>query len=257
MTWTWIDGGSSAACGVALGGAAYCWGASSGGALGAGGLTRSDVPIAVVGGLSFVSISAGDSHHVCGITTARDAYCWGIGREGQLGHGAFDLSLPAPVMVVGGLKWASINAGGAHTCGITTAGDAYCWGDGSRGKRGDSFGGVVNAPSAVAGGLKFVSISAGGVHTCGITTDGDAHCWGSGVFSGGAIGDGTTQDRFTPTLVVGGHKWTAITAGNTHSCGITTAGFTYCWGSNSFGELGNDTNIASTVPVLIADPPSS
>lgn len=33
-------------------------------------------------------------------------------------------------------------------------------------------------------------------------------------------------------------SFTTVTAGDLHTCGITTAGKTYCWGSGAFGQLG-------------------
>lgn len=39
-----------------------------------------------------------------------------------------------------------------------------------------------------------------------------------------------------------------------HSCGVTTTGLTYCWGRNTFGQLGNGSLTSSPVPVLVADP---
>ena len=35
------------------------------------------------------------------------------------------------------------------------------------------------------------------------------------------------------------------------SCGVTTAGATYCWGRNHIGQLGNGTETNSNVPVLV------
>ena len=43
----------------------------------------------------------------------------------------------APVPVAGGVIFAQTSAGGAHTCGATTTGDAYCWGFNGNGQVGD------------------------------------------------------------------------------------------------------------------------
>jgi len=65
---------------------AYCWGQNTSGQLGNGTTTSSSSPVAVGGGLSFGSISAG-ALHSCGVTPGRVAYCWGGNQFGQLGDG--------------------------------------------------------------------------------------------------------------------------------------------------------------------------
>jgi len=35
--------------------------------------------------------------------------------------------------------------------------------------------------------------------------------------------------------------WTSLAVAEKHSCGVTTEGALYCWGSNEFGQLGDDT----------------
>ena len=42
--------------------------------------------MAVVGGLTFTAISAGDDHN-CALTPGRAGYCWGQNDEGHVGDG--------------------------------------------------------------------------------------------------------------------------------------------------------------------------
>ena len=53
----------------------------------------------------------------------------GSNLAGQLGDGTAE-PRPAPVAVVGGLTFVTVDAGLAHTCGITTDGALHCWGEG-------------------------------------------------------------------------------------------------------------------------------
>ena len=56
-----------------------------------------------------------------------------------------------------------------------------------------------------------------------------------------------------PQPVTGGLTFTAITAGETHSCAIATSGAAYCWGSNASGRLGiGTTDTQSLVPAAVA-----
>jgi hypothetical protein len=82
--------------------------------------------------------------------------------------------------------------------------------------------------SAAVQTLAFRQISAGDLHTCGVTTDDRAYCWGANsdlafdVGGGGQLGDGTTVNyRLKPTAVAGGLQFLGVSAGTSHSCGIT------------------------------------
>jgi alpha-tubulin suppressor-like RCC1 family protein len=134
-----ISAGDGHTCGLTTRGAAYCWGNNFDGELGDGTMTDSNAngPQAVIGGLRFASISAGDDH-TCGLTTRGAAYCWGDNSDGELGDGTMtDSGEDGPQAVIGGLRFASIDDGEGHTCGLTTRGAAYCWGDNSDGQLGD------------------------------------------------------------------------------------------------------------------------
>jgi alpha-tubulin suppressor-like RCC1 family protein len=92
-----------------------------------------------------------------------------------------------PKAVSGTVTFASISAGNRHSCAVTAAGAAYCWGDNSGGALGTGTSNTSLVPIAVSGGLTFASVSAGRFHTCGVTTGGTAYCWGTAL-----LGDGST-----------------------------------------------------------------
>ncbi|MCG6989533.1 MAG: Ig-like domain-containing protein [Gemmatimonadetes bacterium] len=144
----------------------------------------------------------------------------------------------------------NLSAGAVGACGLTTTGQAYCWGDNSWGQLGNGRNDPSNVPVAVSGGLTFQEIGAGHDHTCGLTNAGQVYCWGDN--SQGQLGNGTNDPSDVPVAVSGGLKFQWISAGDSHTCGLTVSGRAYCWGNNWDGKLGNGGNDPSDVPVAVS-----
>src|SRR5262245_9532841 len=72
----------------------------------------------------------------------------------------------------------ALAAGARFTCALTTAGKAYCWGDGLAGQIGDSAFSPKTVPTASAGSHTFVAIAAGEQTACALDRAGVAWCWG-------------------------------------------------------------------------------
>jgi alpha-tubulin suppressor-like RCC1 family protein len=92
---------------------------------------------------------------------------------------------------------------------------------------------------------QFVTVGAD--HTCALKTNGNAYCWGSNQYGQLGIarfdstcGTGNAQYRCatTPQQVQPGVKFASISAGERHTCAITTTREAYCWGSNQENQLG-------------------
>src|SRR2546429_1438852 len=284
LTFASVSVGGVHACGLTAGGTAYCWGGDLYGGLGGGargpetctGSTPcSSTPLAVAGGLTFSSLSAGWGP-TCAVTANGSAYCWGDNLDGALGVGADTGSGQScsvgpcsytPLAVAGGLAFTTLGAGNFHACGLTSSGAAYCWGDHSTGELGIgvnaapdtcAHGPCSRTPVAVAGGLTFTTLNVGTQHTCARATDGSWYCWGLNNY--GQLGTGATGPETcagapcssTPVAVSIGINLTAGGAGRRHSCGVTSAGAAYCWGENGSGQRGDGTTTDSLTPVAVA-----
>jgi alpha-tubulin suppressor-like RCC1 family protein len=260
LRFTALAAGSSHTCALATTGGAYCWGVDESGQLGDGSSGFSATPRAVTADTLFAAIAAGGSH-TCALTATGAAYCWGSNAAGQLGDGyrLNGLSFKnTPVAVAGGLTFVQISAGGSHTCAVTAAGVAYCWGANTAGQLGtgaaDSF---ALTPQRVTGSVNFHTITAGGPHICGLSTDSLAYCWGNNA--DGELGNGTTssQPTATPVPVSGGPHFADLRAGASHTCAITGgAGLViYCWGLGLQGQLGQAFPHSSAVPLRVTGQP--
>src|SRR5690606_29549491 len=251
--------GSNHTCGIASGGALFCWGDNSTGQYGRGNTTTANTPQASGGASTqYVAVAAGDKF-TCGVRTSAAAFCWGLNGSGQLGDSTTNQRL-SPVAVKGGLSFSQVATSQIHSCGLTTGGLVYCWGDNTQGRLGQDPGSVTASltPSQVPGLTGVVQLVAGGGHTCALTGGNQIFCWGLNDF--GQLGDGTGGSagdfRFAPGLVSlpgGVSGFTAVATGASFSCAVANTGAAYCWGEGGGGQLGDGNGTDSTLPVLVAN----
>src|SRR3954449_1935228 len=107
-----------------------------------------------------------------------------------------------------------------------------------------------------ASALSFWQVSGGGAHTCAVTTDDLAYCWGENRV--GELGAGTSTGpemcsgasdfpcSTRPVLVLGGHRFRQVSAGNGHTCALSTDDLAYCWGGGFW--LGTGTSVTRLRP---------
>lgn len=239
-----VSAGGNSTCRIAQDRSLSCWGYDDAGQLGNGGVLTVDppavnTPAQVGSGTDWTAISVSDDDlttegHACGLRGTA-GYCWGSNAHGMLGIGTINGSEQSPASVSGSLAWSDISAGWTHTCGVTTAGALYCWGDNSFGQVG-IVGGDRSVPTQVGAASDWESVSAGYTSSCAIKTTGTLYCWG--MNSRGQLGIGNTDSQATPTKV-GSSTWTSVEVGAGFACGRQVDGSVWCWGPSSNGQLGN------------------
>lgn len=198
-----ISAGGRHSCGIAVSGAAYCWGANELAQLGIGAESEPrPVPVRVDASVGFVDISAG-FNHTCAVDTGGTAYCWGENRYGEIGNGGhYKPDLPAerrptPIAAFGAI-YVSVSAGRFYSCGRRDQDELMCWGRGANGQLGNRAMRDSDFPQLVhvepgqmftPGRGVFATFDAGGsTHACGVTVGGSALCWGQGAQ--GQLGSG-------------------------------------------------------------------
>ncbi|MEP7121148.1 MAG: hypothetical protein ABJE95_09570 [Byssovorax sp.] len=240
--------GAQHSCVTAVTGGIKCWGHNDGGQLGNDTATESGVPVPVKG-LTSGMLALAASGDTCAVTVAGALLCWGHNESGQLGNGTMQGSL-TPMGVSGlGSGARAVAAGGLHTCAVTAAGAALCWGENSSGELGDGTAAASLVPVAVKGlssGVTAVAVGFG--HSCAITGAKTVKCWGLDKY--GELGNGAASEVpvKTPVDVKGLVSVAAIASSSLHTCALDTSGLVSCWGHNLDGELGNGTTADSSVP---------
>lgn len=150
---------------------------------------------------------------------------------------------------------ATVSMGSYSACGLNAGGGVLCWGYNGYGQlgRGDTV--DSNVPTQVSGmESDVVAVSVGSYHACAIKLDGSLWCWGYNY--DGELGDNTLVARSTPVQVTGFDGTSldalAVSAGQYHTCAVTSGGGVRCWGSNSYGQLGDGTTTVRKVPTQVS-----
>ena len=260
-----ISSGHYHTCALASDDKVYCWGNNDDGGLGNGSTSTSLVPVAVnttgvLAGKTIKYLSAGPAYHTCVIASDDKVYCWGKNKNGELGNGSIiDSNVPVAVNMSGVLAGKTIkqmSVGSYNTCVIASDDKVYCWGSNGYGQLGnnsttDSSIPVAVNTTGVLAGKTIKQILSGHYRTCAITSDDKMHCWGNSM--GGALGNGSTADSHIPvsvnmTGVLAGKVVRRISIGAFHTCVDATDNKIYCWGSNNYGQLGNNSTTNSSIP---------
>ncbi len=226
------------------------------------------------------------SQHTCALLTSGDVRCWGRGIEGQLGLGKKQVigdvkaitSVP-PIRFPIGFKVKQIAAGSSHTCALSETGKVICWGRNEFGQLG--YGDITNrgdTPETTPDKIGFVGLPQvqtiisgnNALHTCVILVSRAVKCWGFnntgqlGLGNTNTIGDSPNELEQTPAIQLGNSLVKQIAVGSNHTCALLNDSSLRCWGSDTFGQLGdgdNDENafgdelgeIPNTKAVAIAD----
>jgi len=242
---TQVSAGWELTCGLSGRGPA-CWGSNRSGQLGSADKADALQPVPLADDPSLIVIATLTTHS-CGISArGHEAWCWGAGWAGQRGVGTSDGARPEPVS--GALRFRALDVGWLFTCGVTTDGQAYCWGTNHwlQLGRADTLAmcdwpngparPCATEPAAVAATQVFDTIAVGTSHACALASGGTAYCWGRN--DAGQLGTGATEGVALPQAVAASVAFTMVSAGDRHTCALDADGGAWCWGDNTSGALG-------------------
>lgn len=237
-----LTAGVRTTCALKTGAAAgelACWGDDEAGQI-EGDLLSQQTPTAVDGTQAWNTIAVGDNT-VCG-THDNGLYCW----AGIYGSAPTAITAIAPTTAA---TWTTqIVAGLDFVCGLESAGVACFGGNGSGQLAQPSATASESTPTLITNGsgiAAFASVKANsrGDFACALSADASAllACWGAN--NAGQIANGTTDTAYTATAITPANAWSAYSVGAQHACAIRSAAGSdnhtlYCWGDNSYGQLG-------------------
>ena len=233
----------------------FCWGRNNDAQVGDGTTDERFSPVPSVGlesGVSFVDL---DSSYACAIKSG-ELFCWGRGGNQRIinfGPSGVTPQLTPKKYFSNVLSDVTHYSGAGGTACLVDAGAAKCWGNNFGGRLGipTNINANIDEPTVVPGAEIGISrIEDGENHIVALTDSGVVKTWGFNY--NGALGDGTTDDRFTPSDVVGITETVVqISSYRSTTCAVTDGGKLYCWGSNSAGQIGNGTLVNQLLPYVV------
>jgi alpha-tubulin suppressor-like RCC1 family protein len=156
-----------------------------------------------------------------------------------------------------------VATGEYHSCALLGNSQVRCWGYGSYGQLGQgstdgSLTAVTVRNSAGTGPLVNVTqIVAGYEYSCALMASRQVRCWG---YNGdGELGIGTLDESLVPVPVRGVagvgrlRGVTQLSAGGESVCARLASGQLRCWGSNGYGQLGDDSVQERHFPIVVTN----
>ena len=259
--WNTITSGDTNVCAIrdsstaapTVTGSLWCWGGNDYGQVGDGTFNTELLPIRIGAASDWSAVDAGNAH-TCGIR-AGALYCWGAGADYRTGLGTID-DTTAPNQVGSATTWSKVSAGYRSSCGIRTDGTLWCWGANTQGQLGIPA--YRTAPGAAPVLAGVAQVSSGHGATCAVKTNGTLWCWGSNAT--GLLSDGTFLDSQVPVQIGVATNWASVSVGGRiddfgapagYACAIRTTGTLWCWGDDTFGQLGLNSTAPTDVPTQV------
>ncbi|MEI6604533.1 MAG: cadherin-like beta sandwich domain-containing protein [Verrucomicrobiota bacterium] len=192
---------------------------------------------------------------------------WGSNAKGQLGNGTTSSStVPVAIDASGILAGESVIGLAAgmtgfseygHSLALCADGTVAAWGTGStlgNNSTTDSPVPVWVDRTGVLSGKTVAAVSIGSGFSLALCSDGTLAGWGYNSY--GQLGNNSSTSTQVPVAVLmsgvlAGKAVVALATGNSHGLALCADGTLAAWGYNASGQLGNNSKVNSSVPVLV------
>jgi alpha-tubulin suppressor-like RCC1 family protein len=253
--WSQLSSGGLHKSSIKTDGTLWAWGRNNSGQLGDNTTVNKSSPIQVGALTDWAQVSAGSQHTVA-IRTGGELYAWGANGGsayapgyGRLGDGT-TINRSSPVQVGALTTWSQASAGVFLTAALKTDGTLWTWGGNDNGQLGQNNVIFRSSPVQVGALTNWAQVSAGQFQTISIKTDGTLWAWGRN--NSGELGDDTVYRRSSPVQVGALTNWAQVSsASGAHTAALKTDGTLWMWGSNGFGQLGDNATSARSSPIQI------
>ena len=228
-------------------GSLWAWGDNRYGQIGDGTTEDRITPIKIMDNVIGISVGR---YFSLAIKEDHSLWAWGWNRYGQIGDGTTE-DRTTPIKIMDDVI--EVDAGDRHSLAIKSDGSLWAWGDNSNGALGNGAESGSYAPITPTKIMDDVIMASaqgdqGFGHSHAIKSDGSLWSWGSNEM--GRLGDGTTEDRFSPIKVM--DDVIGVSAGGSLCLALKADGSLWGWGYNGALALSTDEEYV-TVPTIIME----
>ncbi|WP_158996825.1 RCC1 domain-containing protein [Pigmentibacter ruber] len=241
-------------CAIGLNDSAiYCWGNNEEGQLGTGDQQNSFFPVKVYSSELFTNLAVGKNNSYA-LDNSGKVWGWGSNQFGQLGYANLELPSYYPSQISSDEdEYFAISAGNDYFCAIENEGEdssgkfgqIYCYGKNFTEQENDDYPEYNPLILKGMGANHYYAVSSAVNHTCAINKQRKIECWGENKF--GQLGVNPNVKKYSDVSVLVTHptdsefnnsQFKSIVTTPNATCGTTDTNKTYCFGDNTFGQLG-------------------
>lgn len=205
------------------------------------------LPIQVGTDSDWIEVSAGSTHS-CAVKSNGTLWTWGYNDYGQLGDGTW-IQKNIPTQIGNDTDWKKVETSSRTTIAIKIDNTIWGWGRNDVGQLGNGNYLSINSPVQIGGNSgDWKSVRAGDGHSLALKNDNTLWAWGQNYF--GQLGNGTNINENIPIPIQIGNSnnWKDISVGVTNSMALKDDNTLWSWGSNDYGQLGDNSLISKNTP---------
>lgn len=209
------------------------------------------IPTLLSSSQKFKFVSSGPRHTLA-IDILNRVWSWGVNSDNQLGYSGLGQNTPQLITSIQNENIVKVCAGDDFSLALRSDGTYYAWGRNNQQQFGTSGGPSSSVTPFLVSDIIYTDIAVGGYYGLGIN-NGIIYSWGDNIL--GQLGQGNNsafEPRGLAILPIGVLFKKVFARLGGSSCAIALNDDLYCWGGNSNGQSGVNSNANSiNVPTFV------
>ena len=240
-------------------GSVWAWGFNRSGQLGDGSKIEKDAPVQILPPDSGVIQVAAGKIYTLALKADGSVWAWGNNAWGQMADGTSTDRLTPTQVLPPGSGAIKIATGKDFAFALKKDGSVWGWGTNDSRQLGPARKDKLGEPEyylrtpieIMAAGSGVIELATGDRHALALKANGSVWAWGNN--ERGQLGNGAAGESKWPPVqaLPSGSGVIALAAGGRSSYAVKKDGSVWAWGSNNFGQLGDNTLVDHFAPQRI------